>query len=511
MSEKINEKKYFLPYQIRWLKDKSQIKMWEKSRRIGATYVQAYEDVRDAATGAVPSVWFSSADESAGKEYILYVEQWAKLLNIAANSLGEVVIDSEKNVKALSVEFANGVRINAMTSNPKRFRSKGGKVILDEYAHHEDQDELWKAARPCITWGYPLRIISTHNGKLCRFFKFIEAIKKGKLQKWSLHTTSIYTAVEEGLARKILKRILGKNPTKEEEQEWLQNERDNCADEQTWQQEYCCQAEDEEGAFLTYEIIQRCEKDDILYIPLTSEIKNVEFTEAEIREKKIPLERTIGKIFYDTQIKELLKPLKQITGELGIGFDVARRKHLSCIWGSERIGLIKFTRFIIIMRNVGFTVQEAILFTILKHPSVIKACIDRVGIGENISENAVKKFGMKVEAIDTNGAIKHTLATNFYLSLSDMTFFIPGDEVVREDLHSVRKSVTAAGHIRFDAEANKEGHADRFWGGALSNYAFCGDAKDTNVTSRGKRKASKTTQGFSNHNIIRLARVYGGR
>ena len=31
---------YFLPYQQRWLDDKSKIKIWEKSRRIGATYVQ---------------------------------------------------------------------------------------------------------------------------------------------------------------------------------------------------------------------------------------------------------------------------------------------------------------------------------------------------------------------------------------------------------------------------------------------------------------------------------------
>jgi len=45
------KEKYFLPYQIDWLNDNSQIKVWEKSRRIGATYVQAYEDVRDVVLG----------------------------------------------------------------------------------------------------------------------------------------------------------------------------------------------------------------------------------------------------------------------------------------------------------------------------------------------------------------------------------------------------------------------------------------------------------------------------
>ena len=67
--------KIFLPYQVKWLRDKSQIKIWRKSRRIGATYVQAFEDVIDALTlkfrGKVCDVWFSSADITAAKEYFM--------------------------------------------------------------------------------------------------------------------------------------------------------------------------------------------------------------------------------------------------------------------------------------------------------------------------------------------------------------------------------------------------------------------------------------------------------
>lgn len=67
---------FFLPYQCRWLEDDSRIKIWEKSRRIGATYIQSYEDVRDALTLKVRNqpvdVWFSSADITAAKEYIQY-------------------------------------------------------------------------------------------------------------------------------------------------------------------------------------------------------------------------------------------------------------------------------------------------------------------------------------------------------------------------------------------------------------------------------------------------------
>ena len=102
--------KYFLPYQMRWLDDNSKIKIWEKSRRIGATYVQSFEDVSDCINKKVPAVWFSSADESAAKEYIDYCEKWVKFFHAVAQSRGEVVIDSDKDIKALVIEFKNGTK-----------------------------------------------------------------------------------------------------------------------------------------------------------------------------------------------------------------------------------------------------------------------------------------------------------------------------------------------------------------------------------------------------------------
>ena len=56
----------------------------------------------------MPAVWFSSADESAAKVYIDYCEQWVKVFHMSAKRLGEVVIDSDKDIKALVIEFANG-------------------------------------------------------------------------------------------------------------------------------------------------------------------------------------------------------------------------------------------------------------------------------------------------------------------------------------------------------------------------------------------------------------------
>ena len=511
----MKESSYFLPYQIRWLKDDSKIKVWDKSRRIGATYVQSYEDTRDAATGAVPSVWFSSADESAAREYIKYVEDWARLLNFAAKELGEVVIDKDKDIKALSVEFANGVRINALTSNPKRFRSKGGKIVLDEFAHHEDQEELWRAAKPCTMWGYPLRILSTHNG-VCLFSEFIEDIDNGKLN-WSLHRTPIHLAVKEGIVKKIFLRTHKRLPTPEEEQQWLEDERKDCRDKITWLQEYCCIVVKENLAFLTYEMISKQEKEDILYIPLTK-IENVLYTEKEIRENKIPMSRAAGKIFYDRELEELLEPLELIVNPLYTGMDIAETGHLSCIWVTEKIGTIKYTRAVIVMHKVGFSVQELILFKILEHPKS-RGCIDKTGIGANIGQNALKKFGkFRVEPIHFSNPVSNDLATNLYMAFEDHSFFIPEDEEIREDLHSIKKFKTGAGNVRFDTDSAKGGkkkkkktgnsHGDRFWAASLSNYASLNTPGDTNVTSRGKRKSKKITRGYHSMNIRNLRQLY---
>jgi phage FluMu gp28-like protein len=38
-----------LPYQKRWIEDAAAVKVWEKSRRIGASYVEALASVLEAA------------------------------------------------------------------------------------------------------------------------------------------------------------------------------------------------------------------------------------------------------------------------------------------------------------------------------------------------------------------------------------------------------------------------------------------------------------------------------
>ena len=448
----MNDRKYFLQYQIDWLRDKSPVKIWEKSRRIGATYVQSYEDTEEAARGKW-DVWFSSADESAAREYIGYCAMWAKLFDKAARYLGQVVLDSDKNIKTFVVEFASGKKIHALSSNPKAFRSKGGKVVLDEFAWHEDPDKMWAAARPCITWGFPLRILSTHNGKSCRFYKFIEAVKKDKL-KWSLHTTDIFRAVKDGLVDKIFKR----KATEQEKQDWLQDQHDNCVDENTWLQEYCCVAVDEATAFLTYEMLDKVERENIL------------------------------------------ASLEKITGDLYVGVDIGRKKNLTVIWGDEKLGLARYTRIYICLSKMKFQKQKEILWPILRHKTMRRACIDATGLGMQLAEEAQDAFGkFRVEAVTFTNTVKAEIAHTLYTDIEDARKFIPSNPEIREDLHSVKKIVTAAGNIRFDAANTEDSHADRFWASGLASHAAHDPHSglvEANTTSRKKRESSEMMEGY---------------
>jgi len=441
---------YFLPYQQRWLDDKAKIKIWEKSRRIGATYVQSYEDVRDCINRSVPAVWFSSADESAAKEYIDYCEKWVKLFHATAKRLGEVIIDNEKDIKALVIEFSNGTKIHALSSNPKSFRSKGGKVVLDEFAFHNNPDELWKAARPCITWGFPLRILSTHNGQNCLYYKFIDQVLKGKLN-WSHHKTPIQLAVSEGLVDKIYQR----KTTLQEQEEWMANEKDNCFDEYTWLQEYCCIAVDEASAFLPYDLIATCELNDIL------------------------------------------RPLEDIKHDFYVGVDIGRRKDLTVIWVLEKIENIKYTRLVVELAKMPFHKQEEILHEILSHKLFRRDCQDDTGIGMQMAENAQVKFGkFRVEGVTFTNKVKEDLAYRLRTEFENKTVFIPNRHEIREDLHSVRKVTTASNNIRFDADRSDNGHADRFWALALALHAADNGSGDIHISTRKRRESFDMVSNF---------------
>jgi len=464
-NRKVDLSQYFMFYQVQYLMDKSRFKMWEKTRRGGMTYVQSFEDVEDASLTKKEGgmdVFFSSADLSAAKEYIEYCAYWATLMNEVSKYLGEIVLDKEKDVKAYCIEFASGHRILALSSNPKQFRSKGGKLVLDEFAFHGDQDAMWKAARPIVTWGFPVRIISTYNGKGNRYARMVADAKKGKVLRegrwypvpgkksnpFSLHTTTILDAVSWGLADKIMGRLL----TLEERQAWLDEEREATGDEDTWMQEYMCQPVDGLDAWLSYQLISGVEHD------------------------------------------QAGRPELYQGGHCYFGNDIGIRRDLWVFWVWEMVGDVLWTREVSCLHKKKFKEHDTEMNRLMNYYKMTRGEMDQTGMGEKPVEDAKEEYGEDVvEGVVFTPQSKVTLARGGKEHFQDKTCRIPTQPEIREDFHMLRCVAGTGGNApRFVADHSSLGHADRTWA------AFLGlDAATTETITYGFEEAGEPAEEFS--------------
>ncbi|MEM7626566.1 MAG: hypothetical protein AAF333_13300 [Planctomycetota bacterium] len=419
-----------LPWQEAWRRDASRMKIWEKSRRIGATYTEANDCVFSRLTGTRRShYWFSSADESAAFEYADYCRFWLKTAGQVVEIVTEGVRDdlTGRDAKAFVV-VVNGFRITAMSSNPRRFRSKGGDVCLDEFAFHDDPRRMWAAAYPTITWGDGIRVLSTHNGEGSEFHKKIKGgtpFREGVALKdrFSVHRITIVEAVEQGLVDKI-NQVKGTSMTREE---FLAACRAGCDTEDDWLQEFMAIPSKDASAWLTYELIERCEDDDA------------------------------G------------KPALYGDGSRYIGMDIGESQDRTVIWTLERVGDVLWTREVLVLTDEDLSVKQAALLSRIRHPKVVRACVDGSGLGTQIGQEAVKTG--KGESIKFTLPAKDELASPLRGLFEDRGVRVPGDSDTREQLHDIRMTRTLGGTPRYDAARTRDGHADKFWALALAYYA----------------------------------------
>lgn len=419
---------YFLPYQLKWINEPASMALGQKSRRIGWTYASSYRAVERRVRG-ICNLYFSSADLTAAREFIDYCKTWAGVFNaVAEESQGVEVIDDQE-ITTLVLTFANGKKIVAGSSNPKFFRSKGGDADLDEFAFHRDGRELFKAAHAtALFWGYQLRAWSTHNGEGSYYNQLIQAQARGTL-KAALQTVTILDAVDQGIVEKI--KNLGARDDRAR-QAWLDELHATCPDEDTWNEEYLCKPSSDQSSLLTYELIRGCEAQNL-------------------------------------QLWEDLSAIPREGSSIYAGFDVGRKKDLSVLWGDERVGDVAWMRILKRLSGVAFSDQERMLDVLLANPRVKRLCVDATGIGMMLAERLQQRWGTyRVEAVTFSAPVKSAIAMPFVRRFQDRACRIADDAKLRESLHSVRKSVTAAGNVRLDAEHSEDGHADEFWAGALA-------------------------------------------
>ena len=428
----------FLPYQWRWITDRSAIKIMEKSRQIGISWATSYDVVRQQSLASTKlDSWISSRDEIQARLFLQDCKKFSGLLNVVASEISEKIykLSESESITAFEMSFANKTVIHSMSSNPDAQAGKRGTRVLDEFALHKNPKLLYSIALPGITWGGQMAIVSTHRGKHNFFNRLIEEARDGGNKKRaSLHRVSLQDALEQGFLWVLQQKLPAADARQEMgEAEYFDYVRSQCADEESFAQEYMCVPADESSVFITSDLF-----DAVTY--------------------------GLG--------ENWRKPLEDC-GELFVGIDIGHKHDRTTCWVWEKVGNVYFQRELRVLQNAKFSTQEAELYPILSLPNMRRCCIDATGIGAQFAERAQERFGKyRIEAVHFTNSVKADMAYKLRAAFEDRNVRIADDREIRADFRSIKKEVTSAGAIRFDAERTESlGHGDRFWGAALGFYA----------------------------------------
>lgn len=425
-----------LEYQQKFLGNDAKIKVWRKSRQIGATWTLAFNSCITSGRAKKPlNTWFSSTTAEAGKLFVQDVADWARKLNTAVKeiSLEEKLIDKDRDIKATGVDFFSGKGVYSLSSSPRNFRGKRGDVILDEFAFHDNQRELWKASTPATRWGGSIYTLSSVGLEGDFFEELCDKAKKTK--SWYYQETNIEDAIKDGLVEAIWKaQGIKKSPTRKDKELFLQKIRDEYVDEESFLQEYMCiPASSEASQWLTWDLI----------------------TGVESREISIDGSKYKG-------------------GKTVIGNDIAARKDkwvaavFEIIEGKAH--LVELKAVTKIMQNnmlvpASFEYKEHIMRELVKKYNPYRIYVDQTGMGEKITEDYKKLFGnIRVQGVIFNQASMEEMAINAKQKFEDKKVLLPfANTEIRTDLRLIKKELGVGNKPKFVTERNKNGHGDIAW------------------------------------------------
>jgi phage FluMu gp28-like protein len=423
-----------LPYQRRWIEDTSRRKLWLASRQVGKSFALSLEAVKEALNSRCDNLLLSSSERQS-RELMRKVR--LHLQSFQGMNPG-FYLDGDR---AEEVQFENGSRVISLPANPDTVRGFSGNLYLDEFAFHSDDREIWRAMYPTVTRGYKVRICSTPNGKANMFFDlWANSAREGQSPEsgYSRHRTDIHQAVAEGLSANVSEL------------------RDGVGDAETWAQEFECRFLDGATAFIPLGLIAQAED------PAAS----IELSELSLE------------------------------GEYYLGVDIGRIHDLTVMWLLEKVGDVYWTRQVREMRGAAFSLQRDTLYSLLDSANVRRVSIDSTGIGNQLAEETQDKYRGRAEGVHFTQASKEDMAVSLRRAFEDRLLRLPASPAIREDIHSVRRSVTSTGSLRFSAQRSGAGHADRFWALALALHASdTGPSPEVHYEALIKRSPRSGLQG----------------
>lgn len=482
-----------LDYQKAWVADDSQVKVCEKSRRIGISWTEAADATLYAAQSGKGNVYYQSYAKDMTRQFIDDCAEWAKFYNLAASKVEEVVLkDEDKDIQAYQIRFDSGRMIQALSSSPRQLRSKGKPgdlVILDEFAFVDDQAELMKAAMAFIIWGGRVRIISTHNGEDNPFNTLVEDVRSGK-KPFSLHSIDFDKAIRDGLYERINLRT-GQDYSPEKEAEWRQKIVEFYGEDA--EEELYLIPSKGDGVYFTRPMIKSAMKHGIPIVKWERPTSWEELPD-DIRTTECLL-----------WCVENLSPLLDSLPDKAhwFGEDFARNQNLTVIWPiHQKPDSNLRVPFAVELINIPFRQQEQVLFYVLDRlPRFSGGAMDARGNGQALAEYAMQRYGAdRIHRI--------MLTQQFYMAhfpvykstVTDGAIDLPESEEVVDDHRAVKRVKGVPMITEVQAKTGKiRRHGDSAVAGLMAVYAVNEIAPyaPIEVSVGPQRQAQTLTRGYA--------------
>lgn len=433
-----------LDYQQQWIADESQLKVWEKSRRVGATWAEAADAVLIAAAEGGSNYFYISATQDMAREFIEACAMWARHFDYAASEVSESLYDdgadvadpAKRFIKTYELNFPKtGRRIVALSSRPTNLRGKQGVIGIDEAAFAPELAGLLKAAMAMLLWGDKVRIWSTHDGVENPFNQLIQEIRAGKRGKATVHRVDFERAVQDGLFRRVCLRR-GKPWTQEGEDEWVASARAFYGDDAA--EELDVVPSQSAGAYLSLALIEqrmtstpppegpvivRGKWDDAFaYLP---EDVRIHAIRGWCEEELAP------------HLARLRKDRRHTFGD-----DFARNRDQSVKVVLEQDELlVKRPRLVIELANCPFSSQEQIgKFIVDRLPRFRGGAMDATGNGAALAEAMAQHYGVQmIEQVKLNDGFYLAHMPKLKAELQDGTLTdLPRDAAHSDDLRAIK-------------------------------------------------------------------------
>lgn len=420
-----------LPYQQRWIGDRSRTKLMEKSRQVGVSWCTAGFMALSASRRNGKSCWYIGYNREMAKEFIIDAAQWARAMSATIGDIEEGVFkdddDSDCDILTFSINFASGWRITALSSRPRSLRNKRGHIVIDEAAFHDDLAGLVKSARGNYVWGGDVWIMSTHNGIDSQFNAYVEDCRAGRLN-YSIHRVTLDDAIADGLYQRIAA-VTGLDPSPAAEKEWRDELISDAGDDAD--EEFRVIPRRSGGTYLPRPLVESC-----MYRATVLRY------EAEAGFALLSDEQRAG-IMLDWLKLGVLPLLQSLDKEKyhALGEDFGRTADIT-VFAPVAVNqnLSKTIPFMVELRNVPFREQElALTFILDRLPRFFYAAIDAGGNGQYLAERAWQRYGGdRIEQVTLNEKWYGEQFPKLKASLEDQQMAIPKDADVLADLQTVR-------------------------------------------------------------------------